>query len=47
MNKKVTMNRRVITIIVVVIVVVLVTLAMIYAPSLMELMLRMHKIPQH
>ena len=41
------MNRRVITIIMVVAVVALCALAVIYAPSLMELMLRFHKIPHH
>lgn len=41
------MNKKTITIIVVVIVVVLVTAAVIYAPNMMEAMLRLHKIPQH
>ena len=41
------MNKKVIIIIVVIFVVVLVALAVIYAPSLAEIMLRMHRIPQH
>ena len=41
------MNRKVITVIVVIIVVALVTLAVIYAPNMIETMLRFHKIPQH
>lgn len=41
------MNKRVVTIIVVVAVVALCVLAVIYAPNMLEFMLRMHKIPQH
>jgi len=41
------MNRKVITIFVVIIVVALVALAVIYAPNMIEVMLRFHKIPQH
>ena len=41
------MNKKVITIIVVIGVVALVALAVIYAPNLMEAILRMHRIPQH
>jgi hypothetical protein len=41
------MNKKVAILIVVVVVVALVTLAVIYAPSLTEAMLRMHSIPQH
>ena len=41
------MNRKVITIVVVIIVVMLIALAVIYAPGMMEAMLRLHRIPQH
>lgn len=41
------MNKRVVTIIVVVAVVALCALAIIYAPNLMEFVLRFHRIPQH
>jgi len=41
------MNQKVGVVIVVLIVVVLVTLAVVYAPSLGEFMLRIHPIPQH
>ena len=41
------MNKKVITIFVVIIVVALVALAVIYAPNMIEVMLRFHKIPQH
>jgi hypothetical protein len=41
------MNKRVITIIVVVGVVALCVLAVIYAPTIMEFVLRFHRIPQH
>jgi hypothetical protein len=41
------MNKRVITLIVVIVVLGLVAWAVIYAPSLTEMMLRMHSIPQH
>jgi len=41
------MNRRVVTIILVIAVVVLCALAVIYAPNIMEFVLRFHKIPQH
>lgn len=41
------MNKKVITIIVVIVVVGLVALAVIYAPNMLEAILRMHRIPQH
>jgi hypothetical protein len=41
------MNKKVITIIIVVTVVALCVLAMIYAPNMMEAILRLHRIPQH
>jgi len=41
------MNKKVVTIIVVIVVVALCVLAVIYAPNIMEFILRMHKIPQH
>jgi len=41
------MNKRVVTILVVIGVIALCALAIVYAPNLMELMLRFHKIPQH
>jgi len=41
------MNRKVTTLIVVIIVLALVALAVIYAPSIAEIMLRSHRIPQH
>jgi len=41
------MNKKVVTIIVVIVVVALCALAVIYAPNMMEFILRMHKIPQH
>jgi len=41
------MNNKVITIIAVVTVVALCVLAVIYAPNLMEFVLRFHRIPQH
>ena len=41
------MNKKVITIFVVIIVVALVALAVIYAPNMMETLLRFHRIPQH
>jgi hypothetical protein len=41
------MNKRLITIIVVVAVVAICILAVIYAPNMMEFMLRMHRIPPH
>ena len=41
------MNRKVITVIVVIVVVALVALAVIYAPDLVDIVLRMHTIPQH
>lgn len=40
------MNKKTITIVVVA-VIMLCALAIIYAPSLMEIILRLHKIPQH
>lgn len=41
------MNKKVITLTVVIVVVALVALAVIYAPNMMEAILRMHRIPQH
>ena len=41
------MNKKVITVIVVIGVIVLCALAAIYAPNLMDIMLRFHRIPQH
>lgn len=41
------MNKKVTILIIVIVVLVLVALAVIYAPSLTEAMLRMHSIPQH
>ena len=41
------MNKKVITSIVVIVVVALVALAVIYAPGVMETLLRSHRIPQH
>ena len=41
------MNKKVVTIIVVIVVVALCVLAVIYAPNIMETMLRLHRIPQH
>ena len=41
------MNKKVITIIVVVVLLAVCVLAVIYAPNMMEFILRMHKIPQH
>lgn len=41
------MNKKVITIIIVIALVALVTLAVIYAPNMLEAVLRMHRIPQH
>jgi hypothetical protein len=41
------MNKKVITIIIVVTVVALCVLAMIYAPNMMEAILRLHRIPRH
>jgi len=41
------MNKKVVIIIVVIVVVALCVLAVIYAPNMMEFMLRFHKIPQH
>ena len=41
------MNRKVTVIIVVIVVVALCVLAVIYAPNIMEAMLRLHRIPQH
>jgi hypothetical protein len=41
------MNKKVITIIVVVAVVALCVVALIYAPNMMEFVMRMHRIPQH
>jgi hypothetical protein len=41
------MNKKVITIIVVITVVALCVLAVIYAPNIMEFVLRFHSIPRH
>jgi hypothetical protein len=41
------MNKRTVTIIIVVAVVALCALAVIYAPNIMETVMRFHKIPQH
>lgn len=41
------MNKRVVTIIVVIVVVASCVLAVIYAPNIMDAILRMHRIPQH
>jgi hypothetical protein len=41
------MNKKVVTVIIVVVVVVLCALAVIYAPNIMDFMLRIHTIPQH
>ena len=41
------MKKKVVVWIVVVVVVLMVALAVIYTPNLVELMLRMHSIPQH
>lgn len=41
------MNKKVITIILVLAVVALCVLAVIYAPNVMEFILRFHRIPQH
>ena len=41
------MNKKVVTLIVVIAVVALVALAVIYAPNMVEAILRMHRIPQH
>ena len=41
------MNRKTTTIIVIVAVVALCVLAVVYAPNIMEFVLRFHKIPQH
>lgn len=41
------MNKKVITIIVVIVLVALCVLAVIYAPNIMETILRFHRIPQH
>jgi len=41
------MKKKVVTLIIVIVVVALVALAVIYAPTMLEAMLRMHRIPQH
>jgi len=41
------MNKKVTVIIIVIVVVALCALAVIYAPNMMEAMLRLHRIPQH
>lgn len=41
------MNKKVLTIIFIIAVVALCVLAVIYAPGMMEAMLRLHRIPQH
>jgi hypothetical protein len=40
-------NKKAITLIIVIVVVALVALTVIYAPNMIEAMLRFHKIPQH
>lgn len=41
------MNKKVIIVVVMIVVLALITLAIIYAPSIAEVVLRMHSIPQH
>lgn len=41
------MNRKVIAVIIVIVVAALIVLGVLYAPNILEAMLRMHKIPQH
>ena len=41
------MNKKVVTVVIVIVVVALCALAVIYAPNMLEAMLRFHKIPQH
>lgn len=41
------MNKKVITLSIVIVVILVVALAVIYAPNMMEAILRMHRIPQH
>ena len=41
------MNKKVTTVIIVIAVVALCALAVIYAPNIMEAILRVHRIPQH
>lgn len=41
------MNKKVGIIIIMIVVVALIVLAVIYAPNLIEIFLRMHSIPQH
>ncbi len=41
------MNKKVLTVIIVILVATLCALAIIYAPNIMEAILRMHRIPQH
>jgi hypothetical protein len=41
------MNMKVVTVTVVIVVVALCVLAVIYAPNMLEAILRMHRIPQH
>lgn len=41
------MNKKVVTVITVILVVALCAVAVIYAPNIIEFMLRFHKIPQH
>ena len=41
------MNKKVVTVTIVIVVVTLCALAVIYAPNMMEAILRIHRIPQH
>jgi hypothetical protein len=41
------MNKKVITLIIAIVVVALCVLAVVYAPNMLEAMLRVHRIPQH
>lgn len=41
------MNKKMITLIIVIVIVAFVALAVIYAPNIMETMLRLHRIPPH
>ena len=41
------MNKKVITITLVIVIIGLCVLAVIYAPNLMEFVMRIHRIPQH
>jgi hypothetical protein len=41
------MKKKVITVIVVIVIVALLTLAVIYAPAILQMLLNSHRIPQH